>query len=285
MFIKWAFFYFTMLIICLSSLYIDSAVCVNAYALDDTRTEIRLPIVMYHSVLPGRSSQYVVTPTQFENDLRAFINAGYETVFMSQVIDWIDGRGELPAKPIVITFDDGHYNNVHYALPIAKELGAKFSIYPVIDFTEKTVKNKETGNPRYSYLTWEDMKLAYDTGIVEFGNHTYQMHRYKPRYGIGQKFGEPNEEYRNAMERDFKYVQEEFERAQIPAPSVFAYPFGKYTPQGRQLLVDMGFRAMLTCNERVDTIKRGQPETLHELGRFNRSGHYTTETILKKINK
>jgi len=244
---------------------------------------IDLPIIMYHNILKSRTGKYVVSPTQLEKDFIALKAAGYETVFLSDVINWVDGKGELPPKPIVITFDDGHYNNIHYGLEIAKKHGIKFMINPVTSFSKFTTDNGDHSNPNYSHITWEQMKSAVQSGHVEIGNHTHAMHKFKPRFGVMQVSGETTEDYTKKLIDDINLAQDLIQSSGCPRPTTFAYPFGKYTRDSRELLLGMGFRALLTCTEKNNTIVRGKPESLHSLGRYNRDGAYTSEELLKKI--
>ena len=248
-----------------------------------TTGELKLPIVMYHQVLKSTNGKYTVTPTQLESDFRAILDAGFTPVFMSEVINWVDGKGSLPAKPIVITFDDGNYNNIFYGLPIAKELGVKFMINPVTSFSQHSVDHKDTENPNYSHIAWWNMKDAHDTGLVEFGNHTHKMHKFRPRFGISKIAGENDDEYRTALNTDIEEAQSLLEKCGLPRPLTFAYPFGKYSTEARDHLVEMGFRAMLTCNEHITTIKKGDPTSLYTLGRYNRDGAWSTNTLMQKI--
>ena len=244
-----------------------------------------VPIVMYHNVLKSKTGKYVVSPAQLEADFIAYKDAGYTAVFLSEIIAWVDGQGSLPQKPIVITFDDGHYNNIHYGLEIAKKYDMKFMINPVTSFSKFTTDSGDHSNPNYSHITWEQMRMAHESGLVEFGNHTHNMHKFKPRYGIAQMSNESMEDYTDAFLRDISESQRLFEQSGVPAPRTFAYPFGKYSKESRALLVDMGFRALLTCNEWTNTITQGKPDKLHNLGRFNRDGSYSTQRFLEKISK
>ena len=40
---------------------------------------------------------------------------------MTELNDAIEGKAELPSKPILITFDDGYYSNYEYIYPILKQ--------------------------------------------------------------------------------------------------------------------------------------------------------------------
>jgi peptidoglycan/xylan/chitin deacetylase (PgdA/CDA1 family) len=246
---------------------------------------IILPILMYHSIDTHDRGKYIAAPTQFESDLIMLRREGFTTVFMSEVIDWVHGAERLPARPIVITMDDGHFNNMCYALEIAKRHNAKFMINPVTRFTEKNMEKHDVNNPRYSYLTFEQMRECVDSGLVEIGNHTHDMHGFTPRYGVMNLRGETDEHYTNAIKSDILHAQELITRAGVPAPTTFAYPFGRYNKKSREVLVGLGFRALLTCNEVVNVIKQGDPECLYSLGRFNRSGNYSEKKVLELITR
>jgi peptidoglycan/xylan/chitin deacetylase (PgdA/CDA1 family) len=263
----------------------NTAILVNAEAAGQAaENEIPLPIVMYHKISKSLKSKYSVTTAQLESDFRAILAAGFTPVFMSEVINWVNGSGELPAKPIVITFDDGYYNNLCYGLPIARDLGVKFMISPVTGYSQYNIETGDTGKPSYSHLSWDEIREAHASGLVEFGNHTHQMHNLRPRYGIARKRSESHDEYQTALRDDVTEAQRLLVQSGVPAATTFAYPFGKYSVEGREILAALGFRAFLTCNEHVSKVVKGQPESLLQLGRFNRSGGINTEELLQKIN-
>jgi len=243
----------------------------------------QLPILMYHHVLNGRTGKYIVNERQLESDFIYLKKQGYETVFLSEVLDWMDGRGKLPKKPILLTFDDGHYSNMHYAYPLAKKHGVKFMIFPVTSFSRFSTESGDHSNPNYSHLTFEQMRELHDSGIVEFGNHTNAMHKFKPRFGVLRQVSETLDEYRANLEADIAKSQKYFTDHGVPAPLSLAYPFGKYDAESQEILIDLGFRALLTCTEGVSVIKQGAPSTLWKLKRFNRDGHRTTEDVFSRL--
>ncbi|MCM1404538.1 MAG: polysaccharide deacetylase family protein [Prevotella sp.] len=242
-----------------------------------------LPILMYHQVSARKHGKYIVSVAQLESDFQAIVDAGYTPVFLHEVADWVNGQGTLPEKPIVITFDDGQYNNLYYVLPLAQKYGIKYVINPVTAYSEKSIHDHDTNNPRYSNLSWEAIKTAYDSGWVEFGNHTHNLHHTSPRYGVGKKPHESTDTYVQTLTTDITHAQELLTACGIPTPTIFAYPFGKYQSETKQIILDMGFNVLLTCNEHVNHITQGDPTCLHALGRFNRSGNTTTAQIMRKI--
>ena len=245
---------------------------------------IDLPIVMYHSILKSRQSKYAIHPEDLERDIIAFLELGYTPVLLREVTNWVDGKGELPEKPMIITFDDGHYNNMHYALPILKKHSSKAVINIVTSFSKFSSENpKDANNPAYSYLTWDNIRELHESGHFEIGNHTHQMHQFKPRYGIAKVAAETIDEYKENLKTDIQRANDLITACSVPRPTTFAYPFGKYTTEGRAVLDELGFRALLTCTEGTSKIKRGDPESLKTLKRYNRSGNTTTDAFIKKV--
>jgi len=258
---------------------------ITPFAFAERQDEVALPVLMYHSVLKSKSGVYIVSPTQLEQDFKRITACGYTAVTTDMLIDYVNGSGSLPDKPILITFDDGHYNNLYYALPLLKKYGltAVFSI--IGRFSEFSTSSGDCDNPNYSHVTWDEVAALSKEGVMELGNHTYNMHNYKPRYGLSQKAGESDAAYVEALQNDVGKLQKKLFELTGKQCKVLAYPFGKYNALAEKTLVDMGFKVMFTCNEGVSIIKRGHPESLYKLKRINRSGMYNTETVFSKIEK
>ena len=75
---------------------------------------VTLPIIMYHSILKddARQGKYVVSPEVLARDLDALEARGCETVTVRDLIAYTRDGAPLPAKPVMLTFDDGYYNNL-----------------------------------------------------------------------------------------------------------------------------------------------------------------------------
>ncbi|WP_354697714.1 hypothetical protein DSM112329_03353 [Paraconexibacter sp. AEG42_29] len=86
-----------------------------------------VPILLYHHIAkaPKRSSSptLYVPSALFKQQMAALARAGYEAVTMDTVWSaWTEG-GELPDKPIVVSFDDGFTDQYTGALPVMKARG------------------------------------------------------------------------------------------------------------------------------------------------------------------
>ena len=106
---------------------------------------VKLPVIMYHSLLKDEKLQndYTVSPTLFENDLKYLAENGYTTVVVKDLTDYVYGKKSLPEKCIMLTFDDGYYNNYYYALPLLEKYNCKAVISPIASVSEKFTETKD----------------------------------------------------------------------------------------------------------------------------------------------
>ena len=260
---------------------------ISFFPLTNTTTKadsfVDLPIIMYHSILKSKTGNYIVSPSNLRNDIVWLKKNGYTSIFVQDVIDFCEGKKPLPQKPILITFDDGHYNNYFYAYPIIKEEGFKANINIIGCHSEFCSKNPDHDNPNYSHLTWEEIKEMKESGVWEVGNHTYNMHKFKPRFGITKLPDESSDEYEKAIKKDVMKLEDKFKNNCGFRSNIFAFPFGKYSTESIEILSDCGFKAFLTCNEKINKLEFGNSKNLRHLGRFNRTGTLSTEDFFKKI--
>lgn len=95
-----------------------------AHAVDrGTKPDRRaVPVLMYHVIgEPPRSAPFpdlYVSGSELQAQVRRLARAGYEAVTLGRVVDAWEGRATLPARPIVLSFDDGYRSHVSAALPI-----------------------------------------------------------------------------------------------------------------------------------------------------------------------
>lgn len=243
-----------------------------------------IPILMYHNISPKASltGKYCVSTENFENDLIYIKNNGYTTVSIQGLINYNSGKGELPPKPIVITFDDGYESFYKYAFSLLKKYNCRGVINVVGSFSDLFTKT-EDHNTDYSYLTWQEIKELSQSGFVEIGNHTYDMHKLSDRKGCSKKRGEDAAQYTSALVQDAEMTQARIKDFTGSPSLIFAYPYGSFSEETPDIIKSMGYEAILTCTEEINhTDKEGW---LFKLGRFNRPNGMSTETFFSKIEK
>lgn len=251
----------------------------------NTEEYIEVPIIMYHSILKdaSRSNKYTITPSVLEEDLKYIKNNGYTTITIEDLISYVYEDKNLPLKPIILTFDDGHYNNYGYLFPLLEKYDMKAVISIVGSYTDKFTKTDES-NLNYSYLRWKDIKELINTGRIEFQNHTYDLHHsYGKRIGTKKIKGESNEHYKTVLEEDILKLQNEFKDNTGYIPQCFTYPFGGISRASLDIIKELGFKASLSCEEGINKLTKN-PNSLYLLKRFNRPSYISTYNFFQKIN-
>ena len=245
--------------------------------------ERRVPVLMYHSVCKTNVGGYVVSPDTLRADFAYLHRKGYTAVFVRDIIDFCDGKGDLPPKPIVLTFDDGFYNNAYYAEKIAREYGMKIVVSVVGAYAQKE-NGQSKRSPVYSYLNAAEIAKMQAGGRVEFCNHTYDLHRTSgDRKGVRRKKNESASAYEDLIISDSEKCRNFLRGACGYTVNVFTYPFGCYSRETNGILQKLGYRAVLTCKGGVNVFRRGSTEGLYGIMRYNRTGTADTERFFASV--
>ena len=122
------------------------------------------PILEYHQVtnepLDPVFEIYNVKPADFAAQLDFLQAEGYTTITLQDFMRVVHGKGSLPAKPIILTFDDGYADNFSEMFPILKAHDMKAVVYVITN---------QIGQK--NYLKFNQLKVMQQYGI-EIGSHT-----------------------------------------------------------------------------------------------------------------
>lgn len=93
-------------------------------------TAEQVPVLMYHYITPQANNDQpdnnsIITLEAFEENMNYLHEQGYYTATMEELEQYVLGKTSLPAKTVVITFDDGYQNNYIYAYPILKNTASR----------------------------------------------------------------------------------------------------------------------------------------------------------------
>ena len=190
---------------------------------------------------------------------------------LDDVKKYLRGKGDLPEKPVLVTFDDGHYDNLYYALDVLREQGFTAVLHVIGCFTEYS-STHEKDHVEYSHLTWEEIGELSRSSVFEIGSHTYKMHAYRPRFGIKRKKAESSDDYEKALTEDLRRLERDLIEKSGVIPVSFAYPFGAYDEESERIVLSLGYDAIFTCYERINRLRKGDESKLCRLWRINRDG-------------
>jgi len=94
--------------------------------------KITVPILLYHHVTSALDgSRYNIDPAIFDAQMKWLQDNHYTTISVSEVASLILNGGEMPRRPVVITFDDGNIDVYKNAYPILEKCGFTATFYIV----------------------------------------------------------------------------------------------------------------------------------------------------------
>ncbi|MBI2120537.1 MAG: polysaccharide deacetylase family protein [Parcubacteria group bacterium] len=181
-----------------------------AFAIPATPEDVRVPILVYHSVRPHQTKEsnyqeiYDITPELLRKELLYLKENGYAAISFKELADYFDMGASIPGKPVILTFDDGWKNQYEYAFPLLKEFDTTATFF---------IFTNAVG--RGNHLTWEQLREMRDAGI-SIEAHT-KFHPYLKKI-TDQK------ELANEIAGSKKILEEELG---VSVTSL-AYPFGQY---------------------------------------------------------
>lgn len=180
--------------------------------------EVIAPILLYHHVSDtGTGNRYYITPDVFRAQLQALRDWGYTSITVSNLADVLINGGELPARPVVITFDDGNLDIYQNAFPIMQEMGFVGTFYIV-------------GNRLHSnYYVTPDQIIEMANAGWEIGSHAMSHVDLTLDYSIVN--------YEVAQSRAT------LEQATGQTINTFAYPYGETDEFVSNKVSEYGYRA------------------------------------------
>lgn len=243
-----------------------------------------IPVLMYHSIAdrPSMAGDYLILPENFYSDMKYLSENGYTTVTAAQTLDYAKNGGDLPEKPIIVTFDDGFLNNLTYALPVFEEFNMCGTVNIVGSYCVKSAEYDDH-NPNYAYLTNEEIIELAESGRFEIGAHTYDMHGMGSRQGCRRNYNESEEDYFAALTEDCRLENGYLLNECGMVTDVFAYPYGYISKGSGDILFQCGYKVLFTCYERHNIIEPcsvGESEPLY-LDRYNRPYGIDTASFMK----
>ena len=224
-----------------------------------------IPILMYHSILDTVTEEEqnsCVEVNVFEAQIKGLLDAGYTPINFKILKDYLEHKSGLPKKPILITMDDGYFNNYEKAYPIYQ----KYNVQATLFVSPYYMLEENTGR----HFGWEAAREMEASGLIDIQSHGYN-HTPFPylslkdlQYHISQSFGLLE---KNLGPRDVFVV---------------ACPQFRNTPSTRKLLTSLGIDFQITKLAWVGTGLT--PIDTCNLKRINVPNTMSPEELIQKIN-
>lgn len=168
-------------------------------------------VLCYHDLTNTPKSDYDVTPADFKAHLKLLKDGGFQTISCEQLADYFANAKDIPARSVIISFDDGRTSVLKTAKPLLDEFG----FTPVLFVNPGSVGGK-------NYLGWEELKTLLAAGY-EINSHTVS-HMNLTRLDKGLTMDQHQAKVRAEIEMCAAQIEENLGKA----PVAMAYPFGNY---------------------------------------------------------
>ena len=122
----------------------------------------KILVLNYHKV-DNMDISLSVLPKDFDRQMKYLKDNNFHTITPQEMYAALTEGAELPENPVVITFDDGYYDNYKYAYPILKKYGFKGTIFVVTSFLDRG---------QQGYITWGQAQEMESSGVINIESHT-----------------------------------------------------------------------------------------------------------------
>jgi len=193
-----------------------------------TPERFRIPILMYHYVEYVQDKKDTIReslniyPDVLDQQIKTLQDDGYTFITASELADILNHKGELPQKPILLTFDDGHWDLYTNVLPILEKYHVKATAYIISGFIGGS-----------DFLTKDQLQKVIQSGLVEIGAHTVH------HIGLAKRF-------LTLVKYEVNASKKQLENNYHIKVISFAYPSGLFDEQAIKVVKEAGFKTSVS---------------------------------------
>ena len=208
----------------------------------DAQPDNGLSVLTYHHILRDEENtrfRHTSTTTSvraFNNQMAWLRDRGYATLSMVQLEGYVKNKINLPARAVVITFDDGLKSVSRYAYPVLKQYGMKATAFIV---TSRIKRHPQKWNPKsLQFMSVSELNEIRD--VFDFQSHTHFLHRV-------DGYRRPILLSRSEHNILFDFARSRRALAQFnPHVWYLSYPFGGFNDKAVKAANDAGFHLAVT---------------------------------------
>ena len=188
----------------------------------------KVAILTYHRFVPGnrKCNLLSVSAASFRSQLEYLRKNGYTVVSFSDLADFIEGKGPMPPKSVILSIDDGYKSVYQVAYPVLREFGYKATAFVYTDFVGAQAA-----------MNWAEMKEVTASGLIDIQPHSKTHTNLTLRQD-----GESEAAYSKRILEEVKHPTRAIRKnLKIPIHT-FAFPYGAENDTVLAALKAEGFR-------------------------------------------
>ncbi len=218
-----------------------------------------VPVLCYHHIRnfsAGESASmksYSVTPAAFAEQMKTLHDSGYHTILPEQLYNYLVHDAALPAKPVMLTFDDTDKEQFTLGATEMNKYGFKGVFFLMTIAIDKK-----------RYMSKEELKELADSA------HAVEAHTWDHHMVTKYKGGD--------WDTQFVRPKKKIEEITGKPVNYFAYPFGLWNKEAIPELKKAGYKMAF-----ILSTKRDSTEPLFTIRRMIVPGQWSTEGMLKAM--
>ncbi|MGY2286331.1 poly-beta-1,6-N-acetyl-D-glucosamine N-deacetylase PgaB [Pseudomonas gingeri] len=232
--------------------------------------------IAYHDVEDRDPDQAVVAvrTERLLEQLAWLRENGYRPVSVDQILAARGGGPELPAKAVLLSFDDGYASFYTRVMPVLRSYRWPALLAPVGTWIDtpagQPVNFAGELRPRSQFLTWAQIKEISASGLVEIAAHTDASHlgivanpqgNQQPaaatrRYDASTGRYESEADFQARMRADVVAISNKIRAVTGYAPRVWVWPYGVADGTALKVIDGQGYKMALTLDDGLDSVDR-----------------------------
>jgi biofilm PGA synthesis lipoprotein PgaB len=240
------------------------------------RTEAlpQLLVLAYHDIVPDgapSSDPDAVSVSTLARHFAWLELAGFTTVSLREMAQARAGTRALPARPVLLMFDDGYASFPERVLPLLRAYGFKAVLAPVAGWLEPSAHVREedqSGEPRNQPLRATLMTRAQVVEVaadehVELASHTFDLHHGErvdpagavlpaasaPRFDPVHARFESVETFEARLRDDLRTARERTSALAAQPVNALVWPYGRASLAAERIAREAGFEFTFTLGD------------------------------------
>jgi biofilm PGA synthesis lipoprotein PgaB len=213
------------------------------------------------------ADQYAISTRNLIDHFNWLKANGFVPVSMDAIVEAQAGRGTLPDKAVLITFDDGFRSVYTHVYPLLRLFNYPAVISVVTAWIDGDVP-PPADDPtlaNHEFLTWDEIREMQASGLVEIASHSHDLHHgllanpqgneqpaAKARRYLDGRY-ETAEEYAVRVRADLDRSAVIIEQHTGRRPRVMTWPYGAYSGPLVEIAKDLGMPITMSLSNGRNT--------------------------------
>ncbi len=216
-----------------------------AHAEEPSATTV--PVLMYHKVSTDPHDEpdhTLIRIDRFKEQMQYLADHGYTTVTVSELVECMQGKRQLPEKSVVLTFDDAWKSTLD-AVPVLEQHKFKATFLIATDMIDRHLP---------AHLSWDELRRIAANPNFEFGahsiSHPWQVGNTLVSWAEGKTQGRTLDDVTAEIVEPKRAIEQQLQRD----VKIYAWPSGWYNDRLIRMAKEAGYTGLLTIDKGLNKV-------------------------------